>query len=402
MSTSAIETEPASRTRPYYPALDGLRAVAFLAVFVSHYGPVVSTWPALRGGWIGVDVFFVLSGFLITGILYDDLGTPQYFRRFYIRRALRILPLFYGFWLLLAVLTPLLGIVWTRYNFATVAYVGNYFSARALAGRHADPGLLLCRRLFAHGGAQTLDLVPLWSLCIEEQFYLVWPAVVAAVRSRRKLMVLCFVVIGLSPLLRGLYWRLSPATAQHGATYFNTLTRLDGLLLGGAIALWLRGARPPSAVTLRRVAYPLLMLPLPVLGGLIVLFSPNLHAADAVNWINDPVVNTIGLSLVALFSAGLLLLAIQPDSWVYRVLHVQPLLAIGRRSYGLYFLHAVPLLLFAGQLLPRLQQHHLGGLFIPAALLYTFAAGWLSYRYLESPFLNLKSRFPHPKPRVTY
>jgi peptidoglycan/LPS O-acetylase OafA/YrhL len=394
MSASDTETDSASRVRPraFYPALDGLRAVAFLAVFVSHYGPVVCAWPALRAGWIGVDIFFVLSGFLITGILYDDLGTPFYFRRFYIRRALRILPLFYGFWLLLALLTPLLGIVWTRYNLATVAYVGNYFSAGALAGRHADPGVLLCRSLFPHGGAQTLDLVPLWSLCIEEQFYLVWPAAVAAVRSRRKLMLLCFAVIGISPLLRALYWRLSAATAQHGATYFNTLTRLDGLLLGGAIALWLRGVRPPSAQTLRRIAYPLLVLPLPLLGALILLFSPNVHATAAVNWINDPVVDTIGLSLVALFSAGLLLLAIQADSWVYRALHLQPLLAIGRRTYGLYFLHAVPLFLFAGQLLPRLQQRHLGGLLLPAALLCTFGAAWLSFRYLESPFLRLKDR----------
>jgi peptidoglycan/LPS O-acetylase OafA/YrhL len=252
--------------------------------------------------------------------------------------------------------------------------------------------MLLCRRLFVHGGAQALDLVPLWSLCIEEQFYLLWPTVVALVRSRRKLIVLCCVVIGISPVLRELYWRLSPATALHGATYFNTLTRLDGLLLGGAIALWLRGPNQPGAETLRRVAWPMLVLPLPLLGGLIVMFSPNLHATGAVNWINDPVVNTIGLSLVALFSAGLLLMAIQPGSWLFRALHVAPLLAIGRRSYGLYFLHAVPLFLFAGQVLPRLQQRHLGGLLVPAALLYTFGAGWLSFRYVESPFLRLKDR----------
>jgi len=144
----------------------------------------------------------------------------------------------------------------------------------------------------------------------------------------------------------------------------------------------------------------LLLLPPTLLVALVALFSPNVHDAAAVNWVNDPVVDTVGLSLIALFSGGLLLLAIQPQSWLYCALHLRPLLAIGRRSYGLYFLHAVPLLLFAGQLLPRLQQRHLGALFLPAALLYTFAAGWLSFRYLESPFLRLKDRLAPGQPGV--
>jgi peptidoglycan/LPS O-acetylase OafA/YrhL len=386
------------RPRAFYPALDGLRAIAFLAVFLSHYGPVVSTWAPLRGGWIGVDIFFVLSGFLITGILFDDIGTPHYFRRFYIRRALRILPLFYGFWLLMLTLTPVLGIAWTRYNLATVAYVGNYFSAGALAHLHPDPALLLCRNLFSRGGSQTLNLVPLWSLCIEEQFYLVWPVIVASLRSRRRLIVLCTVVIAASPLLRELYWQLSPATAQHGATYFNTLTHLDGLLLGTVVALCMRSPQAPSKQALHRTAYALLLLPPPLLYALIAIFSSNYHATHPVNWINDRTVDTIGLSLVSLFATGLLLLALQPDTWLFHLLRWHPLTEIGRRSYGLYFLHAIPLLLFAGQLLPRLQSHHLGALLLPIATAYTFIAAWISFHFLESPFLRLKDRFAPASP----
>jgi len=112
-------------------------------------------------------------------------------------------------------------------------------------------------------------------------------------------------------------------------------------------------------------------------------------------------VNTIGLSLVALFAAGLLLLALHSETWLYKVLQTRVLKEIGRRSYGLYLLHAVPLFLFAGQLLPRLQLHHLGILFIPVALFYTFSAAWLSYRYLESPFLRLKDRLAPTPARIS-
>ena len=385
---STITTRP----RAFYPALDGLRAVAFLAVFSSHYAPFVSNALILRSGWIGVDVFFVLSGFLITGILYDSLDEPRFFRSFYTRRALRIFPLFYAFWLLMALLTPVLGIVWSRYNLAQAAYFGNFFNAGAILQRHPGPGLLTFTRL---ANPAQLDLIPLWSLCVEEQFYLVWPLVVKLIRSRQRLLSLCISVVLIAPLLRELYWHLSPATAQHGATYFNTLTRIDTLLVGAAIALWLRGGKPAP----QRIAYTLLLAPLPCLALLLALFSPSRFADPRVNWINDRSVNTFGLTLIALSSAGLLLLALQPDTWLYNLLRVKPLLAIGRRSYGLYFVHTIPLFLLADHLLPRLRAHHAAWLFIPIALLYTFSVGWLSFRYLESPFLRLKDRLA-PKPNA--
>jgi len=94
-----------SLIKPFYPALDGLRAIAILMVFAVHYGPFIRDFSLFKWGWVGVDLFFVLSGFLITGILYDTLHEPHFFRSFYIRRTLRIFPLFYGFWVLLLILS---------------------------------------------------------------------------------------------------------------------------------------------------------------------------------------------------------------------------------------------------------------------------------------------------------
>jgi peptidoglycan/LPS O-acetylase OafA/YrhL len=102
--SSIAQVAPANRV--YYPALDGLRAVAFIGVFLHHY-------MSLPYGWAGVDVFFVLSGFLITGILYDTQDEPHRARNFYIRRTLRIFPLYYGVLLFIFLLTPVLHWAWT-------------------------------------------------------------------------------------------------------------------------------------------------------------------------------------------------------------------------------------------------------------------------------------------------
>ena len=287
------------RPRSFYPALDGLRAVAFLAVFAVHYGVVVSQSPILRWGWAGVDVFFVLSGFLITGILFDSLDEPRYFRNFYIRRTLRIFPLFYGFWLLMLLLTPLLGVEWNRYNLALIAYLGNFFRAGAWMHLHPDPGLLRLNHLLPKGGVAQVGADPLWSLCVEEQFYLVWPAVVWLIRSRTKLLALCITVFLAEPCLRELYWRLSPLSAQNGAIYFNTFTRIDTLLAGAALALWMRGPAT-SKRTFNAVACALLLAPLPILAVLTTLFSVPNAAGMPINWVEDHVVNVVGFSLIAL------------------------------------------------------------------------------------------------------
>jgi peptidoglycan/LPS O-acetylase OafA/YrhL len=378
--------------KPFYPALDGLRALAFLAVFLTHYGVVVCGWPILQWGWAGVDVFFVLSGFLITGILYDTLHRRDFFRNFYIRRTLRIFPLFYGFWLLMLLLTPVLKVAWNRYDLAVALYIGNFFRAGGMLGLHANPELLKFLIGAEHGHHLQFEIGPLWSLCVEEQFYLVWPAVVWAVRSRRKLLVICATVIVVEPFLRELYWHLWPSSAQAGAIYFNTFTRIDTLLMGAAIALWLRGPHAPEA-RVRGAAYVFTLAPLPVLA----LLVHGTHAPPMTGWTGNHVVATIGLTLIAFFSAGLLMLAALPGTWLYRALRIAPLTYIGRISYGLYFFHALPINIFINLGLASPQHHYIRMLFLPITFAYAFLAAWLSFRYLESPFLRLKDRLA-PRP----
>ncbi|HEV2619749.1 MAG TPA: acyltransferase, partial [Acidobacteriaceae bacterium] len=182
--------------RAYYPALDGLRAFSFFGVFLWHY-------LAVPYGWAGVDIFFVLSGFLITGILYDTRDDPFRVRNFYIRRTLRIFPLYYAVFLAILVVAPRMHWAWSWQWLAWPLYLGNflrflyphqntYFEA---VFANAD---LVSQARFGID----LHLGHFWTLCIEEQFYLVWPWIVFAIRDRRRLIAICAACILFVPLAR--------------------------------------------------------------------------------------------------------------------------------------------------------------------------------------------------------
>src|SRR5439155_15871055 len=167
-----------SLERGHILALDGLRGIAILLVVFSHfvsnlrltvnriaYVPIALA----HAGWAGVDLFFVLSGFLITGILVDARGSPYYFKAFYARRALRILPAYYGFLLVIFVVLPLLNI----------GAGNNYMLARQHQGwywLHLTNVMMAIGEIAGHGPYPSTLF---WSLAVEEQFYFIWPAVVA-------------------------------------------------------------------------------------------------------------------------------------------------------------------------------------------------------------------------------
>ena len=115
---------PAPENKLYFPALDGIRAVGVLMVFFQHYEAAL--FPRLAWGWAGVDIFFVLSGFLITGILYDTRSSPTRLRDFFLRRMLRIFPLYYGVLLAAAALTPVFHWLWNPAWILWFTYLGNY------------------------------------------------------------------------------------------------------------------------------------------------------------------------------------------------------------------------------------------------------------------------------------
>src|ERR1700761_9741340 len=121
-----VPSLPAPENKRFYPALDGLRAIAVLMVFYQHYISNTGGAPAFNWGWSGVDLFFVLSGFLITGILYDTRNTLHRFRNFYVRRTLRIFPLYYGVLLMALLLTPVFHWFWHPAQILWPLYLGNY------------------------------------------------------------------------------------------------------------------------------------------------------------------------------------------------------------------------------------------------------------------------------------
>ncbi len=383
---------PPTENRRFYPALDGLRAIAVLMVFLEHYE--LGFHPRLNWGWVGVDWFFVLSGFLITGILYDTRDTAHRFRNFYIRRTLRIFPLYYAVFAVALLLTPVFHFAWNRAWLMWALYLGNY--VRFLYAH--DPRL-------AVGALEHLRANPpfphpaifyvghFWSLAVEEQFYLVWPVVVFTIRSRERLRTLCLLMLGVSLAARVVcVFRVPQLYLNLELLYRATPLRVDALLLGGCVALCLRGS---EAARVRRFALPVLVslaAGFAVFEGLYPLLSPR-HTAFQPRPA-EPVMSTIGFSLLDLFAASLIVCLLEPRGPLFRFFNLAWLRWLGQISYGFYVFHDIfhPLLLHVGTLLlprqPRLQVH----LTALAGLLLTTLLAYISFRFYEAPFLRLKER----------
>jgi peptidoglycan/LPS O-acetylase OafA/YrhL len=362
--------------QPHYSSFNGLRALAVLAVFVTHYGGYWNLGLPQYFLWSGVDMFFVLSGFLITGILYDSLQDPHFFRNFYVRRALRIFPLFYAIFLLLLALTPLLHLAYSPLLWTYPLYIGNLvFPFQLRAGIDISNVIT-----YLHGAAVPLTSVGhMWSLCVEEQFYLLWPAVVWWVRDRRRLMqlcvVLCLLVIPLRAFLHARY-------NLFALIYISTYTRFDTLLIGAWMALWLRG-RALSLRQLRRISLLLFWPPCLVVVA-VILRLPRMNSSLV---FESPFIATIGYTLIGLAYAGLVLRSLDDTSRVSRVLRWRPLHSLGTISYGFYMIHMLPL-----QRLGLFNAHHRHWSHATPVItfLFTVTLATLSFRYLETPFLRLK------------
>jgi peptidoglycan/LPS O-acetylase OafA/YrhL len=356
----------------WYPGLDGVRGIAVFLVFTIHYVP------RLLGniGWTGVIIFFVLSGFLITGVLYDNRNEPHRFRNFYIRRTLRIFPLFYFIWLCIFVTAfffherwrPLLGL-WP-------AYLGNY--ARFIAGTSAVDRIWTSHFAFEIGH--------FWSLAIEEQFYLLWPLVVFRVNDRRVLIRICIAVMLAVLLLRSVLVLVLPAhLVQLGFLYRMTFAQADAFLLGGLLALLMRG---PAEAAVPRWGGKLLAIAVPAL-VIAWLFNGGIHLQPITE--NSRWVGAYGFTLLDLISAGLILGSLHRGSILFHFFSLRPLRVLGRYSYGFYVYHVIIYQPLVGFVLNRWP--------VPHALLYTvdffiiLGVSALSYHILEMPFLRLKRRF---------
>lgn len=354
-----------SAARQHYPALDGVRGIAALGVVFAHFHALFG----IVNSQVGVDVFFVLSGFLITRLLNDELQQTGSIRfgRFYLRRALRLMPalvLMVGFFVLVAIVRQHDLEATFAAAGAALTYTTNWF--RALR--------------FGDGG----EFANTWTLAIEEQFYLTLPLVLLLLAPRlAKIGRLVFFAV----LAIAIYVHradLIAASAQApGWIYYAFHTRADSLIVGviAALALDLRGRRPLTARGDR-------MLLAGAIFGCSAIFFAMIFRTPYEVYLQfvEPFV-TIGTALLLLHLVG------GKDSVIRRALSITPLTRVGTVSYGLYLWHYPILIVFASLAAP-LELSALGyqavSLFILLPL--SFAGCVLSYRYVERPFLALKDR----------
>ena len=368
---------PAAR---YVPQLDGLRGVAILGVLLFHAG-------RFSLGWTGIVLFFVLSGFLITGILLDGKQRAAYFRNFYARRALRIFPAYY----------VVLGLTWWIKRDFTVSgletgiesalpewtyfllYVQNYWMGAHWFGTPLS-------RLLGFS----------WTLAVEEQFYLVWPLLVYFLGSRA-LLLLCAALVAAAPLLR--MWILG-ASDNPMLMLASLPSHLDSLAIGAAICLISRDARLRVWLTRRSGAMLLAAagIPLAVLVGA-TGFAPY-AMGGRLQWASLPG-NAWFLTLISLVFGAVLILALAGASRLSSALSWRPLRALGKISYGVYLYHTLAFFLvltaykvsvflpFPGSRIADWDMLAINALQMVLAV----AMAAASYRYLERPLLALKEHF---------
>ena len=385
MSTSEPTTDQARWTptvRGHLPALDGLRGVAILLVIVSHYlGPY---WRSATVGWTGVNLFFVLSGFLITGILLDSKSKPHYFRNFYARRTLRIFPIYYLSLALMFLVAPLFASLNTE-GFQAVAQHQWWLWAYLMNFKIGLGSSLGGENFFANDWIQTLHF---WSLCVEEQFYLIWPAVVLFCGRRSLLAITCIAFVGAWALRA--YFVLQ--TPYDMAGYFLMPCRMDDLAAGAFVAIVARS--PEGLQKLRACA------PWTTILALWVLLGGWLAIGDFFQLDGD--VQLVCYSAFALLYASALVFALtlRPGNLFVRAMSWGPLRSYGKYSYAIYIFHwSLSGLLFARIAPLDGLEERLGSLnaalwarvLIVAAVSYGLA--FLSWHAFEKHFLGFKNRF---------
>jgi peptidoglycan/LPS O-acetylase OafA/YrhL len=352
----------------YIPQFDGLRGLAILLVLIGHSGfleamPHAGMFEYTR---FGVDLFFVLSGFLITGILLDSKESPHYFRNFYARRVLRIWPLYYLVLFLAFVVAPL-------FQPAMRPTAARDWSAFAFYVQNI---------VFAHRNTYPFGLGATWSLAVEEQFYLTWPLLIFLLKKRTLAIVSATLPVVSLSLRLAFHFHGAPL----GFIHFFTLSRLDAIALGSLSAMWLRA---PSCTLAgwRTRAYQFFGV-----GGAGTLLARVLMHRNS---------SVVGYTFLAIGFTGLLGISLASDSrstLLGRALSAQWLRYVGKISYGIYLLH-YPIFILWARFIDSLgfrQSHQAVGnlLAFAAQILLSIAAASISWRFFEEPILRLKELFP--------
>lgn len=375
---TAPATEPVLLPKGHIPALDGIRGLAILLVSIYRFSGIrdyeTAAWikPLLEFGTHGVDLFFVLSGFLITGILFDSKGDEHYFRNFYARRTLRIFPLYYFTLFAVLVLPPLVGLstAWLKASPTDVSSLW-YYGGNVLMSYRGEWNL---------GG-----LNHFWSLCVEEHFYLVWPLVIFAC-SRTTAMRICVAAFLASAGGRVLWMLLG---GNNVAPEVFTLFRLDALCAGAWIAL---AARGPNGLTNLLPGAKLVALGT----GLLLLPVIALHKQ----------ILTIPTTLYACFFAAFILLAVasaKHDGWLSFLGKSKLLQWLGRYSYGMYVYQNLLLVGLAAFFSPAIIEQWTESaaigrvVFLISMFALTCGVAWVSWNLFEKRCLAFKHYFEAKK-----
>ncbi len=360
------------------PELDGLRGAAIALVLVFHFVLSVQTpWPAVNRfmlfGWSGVDLFFVLSGFLIGGILLDNRRSDSYFSTFYARRFFRIVPVYFA-------VLALYGVVWllgANIRAIEMHYVGQPMSWFAYVTFTNNFWIAL-------HNSMKIFLPPSWSLAIEEQFYLTLPLIIFLVARRH---VPKIVATSILAIVAARWICCANGIVTQNQAYVLPWFRADALLIGVAAALVIRNER--AVAWLKSHLWTLYLAAL----LLAVVIARTGGALPADNESANAPVMTYGLTCVALIYACILLAAVLGRSRVQsRLLTLRPLRWLGKVSYCVYLLH-VPM--FSA-------MFHIFHTSLPAALAALaamFVIAELSWRFFEAPLMHIGHRFKYAEHR---
>lgn len=371
----------------YVPVLDGVRGMAILLVIVCHTlglykaiggqyssGLQKLTFYVFGSGWMGVDLFFVLSGYLITGVLLNSLNDRYFFKNFYMRRVLRIFPVYYAYLIIIFIVMP---------NFVPLLkdQLAGYFALHYVYLQNIFP---------YYSGLPEFLTSHLWSLAVEEHFYLVWPFIVFFVRDRRILL------IGLGVTLSAIlcryylyYWSGMRVGAITSYVYRLTFCRTDSLMLGALLAYSVRDA-VISAVIKR---YNSLMLLIFGLLSLVVIYKS--YVDDLPQNVNK-VVGGVGYTLFALFFTCLIArLVIEKNNVLLESIFNNYFMRLmGKYSYAMYVIH-VPII---AVIYSNFFQGAVISPWVPAKLfiivfILTMAGSVAIYHLYEKHFLKLKRYF---------
>ncbi len=345
--------------------LDVLRGIAILFVVSYHY---FYSYRFFSFGWMGVDLFFVLSGFLITRILWQTRFSPNYFKNFYAKRVLRILPLYYLYLIGYFFLFPIFfNSVLTNPNFL------HYYNNKAWFFSFTANWFFIIKGL-----PKDYTLISLWSIGIEEQFYIVFPLLIFFFRKSKNLPLIITLTICIIILYRTwlrLYYIPNPSFKLYK---YNSLARFDAFLIGGLGYFLL------EKTTKKIITYVCI-----ITLGIIIFF---VHYYNSISFTN-PFFGTIGFTIVALQFLCWILFAAKAKVWQNKIVDV--LSFLGGISYALYLIHIV-VEISCGLLYAKYIQNYypIPRLIIPVvAFIISIIISTLSYHYFEKPIMKLRKYF---------